>query len=185
MSTTVVKESRFNITDNPLLVAHYKTYRAYIADKMPRSPYSKGVITDLDAKGNTAKLASIMYPDHDGTQQPGYPAAYASNQYGINTPGHVTGFEKGNWHMQTPFYADLLMRVITYGLPNVTLANMDAFNRGRYAAGLSPIPVTVYLWLISEYSSKFAWIYGGLNGGMGGNYKGTSLSVRPAQAFPL
>ncbi len=185
MSTITVKESRFNITDNPLLVAHYKTYRAYIADKMPRSPYSKGVITDLDAKGNTAKLASIMYPNHDGTQQPGYPAAYAANQYGIDTPGHITGFEKGNWYMQTPFYADLLIRDITYGLPNVTLANMDAFNRGRYAAGLSPIPVTVAIWLISEYGSNNAWIYNGYFGGVDGSKKYSSYSVRPAQEFPL
>lgn len=185
MSTTTVKESRFNITDNPLLVAHYKTYREYIADKMPRSPYSKGVITDMSGKISTEKLSAILYPDHDGTQQPGYPAAYAANQYGIDTPGHITGFEKGNWHMLTPFYADLLMRDITYGLPNVTLANMDDFNRGRYAAGLSPIPVTVYLWLISEYTSNNAWFYYGNNGGMSYGGKLNSNSVRPAQAFPL
>ena len=185
MSTTVVKESRFNITDNPLLVAHYKTYRAYIADKMPRSPYSKGVITDMSGKISTEKLAAILYPDHDGTQQPCYPAAYAANQYGIDIPGHVTGFEKGNWYMQTSFYADLLMRDITYGLPGVTLANMDAFNRGRYAAGLSPIPVTVYLWLISESSSNYAWIYYGTYGSMILITKNLSFSVRPAQAFPL
>jgi len=184
-TTSIIKESYFTIERNPLLVAYYGTYLKYLDDKMIKSPYSKGIITDLDAKSNTNKLAAIMYPDHDGSQQPDFPAAYAANQYGIDTPGHVTGFEKGNWYMQNVDLAYKLMKNITYGLTGITTANMDAFNRGRYAAGLSPISVSVYIWLCSEYSSYRAWSYSGIYGIVTNNYKIYSLSVRPAQAFPL
>jgi len=40
-------------------------------------------------------------------------------------------------------------------------------------------------WTYSGYSSNYAWIYTGNNGGMGIISKGISISVRPAQAFQL
>ena len=98
-ASSIIKESRFNETDNPLLVAYYGTYRNYMSDKRVRSPYTKGAITDNQGKLNTYTLAAETYIDHDGTTQPAHPAHYAASQHGIITEGYTTGFEQGNWYL--------------------------------------------------------------------------------------
>lgn len=187
-ASSVINESRFNEVDNPLLVAYYGTYRNYMADKCVRSPYTKGAITDNKGKLNTYTLAAETYIDHDGTTQPAHPAHYAASQYGITTEGYVTGFEQGNWYLDGFQEKFLTMRDITYGLSGITTSNMDAVNKGIFAAtGVTThlISVNASQWTSMQYSGYNAWLYYGPRGIMTAYLKYHSNSVRATLAFQL
>lgn len=187
-ASSIIKESRFNETDNPLLVAYYGTYRNYMADKCVRSPYTKGAITDNRGKLNTYTLAAETYIDHDGTTQPAHPAAYAASRYGIITEGYTTGFEQGNWYLDDFNGLHTLIERITYGLPGINTSNMDAVNRGIFAARgniTHLISVNTSQWTSTQYSGSNAWYCSGTLGLMRATYKGSSVSVRATLAFQL
>ena len=182
---SIIKESRFNANDNPLLVAAYGTYRNYMQAKMPRYPFSKGAIIDDNGKGNTAALASIMYTDYDGALKPAHPAAYNAKNYGIATDGYTTGFEAGNWYLESVRLTNILMKDITYGLTGITGLNADPVNRSIYAAGGSMISLAGYPWTSTECSSNTAWFYYGYDGNMSNTSKYFVFDVRPVSAFQL
>ncbi len=187
-ASSIINESKFNETDNPLLVAYYGTYRNYMADKCVRSPYTKGAITDNQGKSNTYALAAETYIDHDGTTQPAHPAHYAASQHGITTEGYVTGFEQGNWYLDDFNGLHTLMERITYGLPGITTSNMDDVNKGIFAARGNTthlISVSTSQWSSTQGSGLTAWYYHGPFGGMLARSKLNSLSVRATLAFQL
>lgn len=182
---SIIRESRFNGIDNPLLVTAYGTYRNYMQAKMLQYPFSKGAIIDDNGKANTAALSAIMYTDHDGVAKPAYPAAYNAKNYGIATEGYTTGFEAGNWYLESVRLTNILMKDITYGLTGITGLNADPVNRSIYAAGGSMISLAGYPWTSTEYSSSIAWFYNGNGGSMFGNGKNVVGNVRPVSAFQL
>ena len=183
-SATVIKQTKFNETDNPLLTAHYGTYEKYMIDRMVRNPYTKNAVTDRDGKYNTVTLAAIMYTDHDGTQKPAYPAAHAAASYGVVTTGETTGFEAGNWWLPS-FQEKLdLMKNLTFGLAGVTIANADALSRGINSAGGTPISLATNYWTSTEGSGNTSWSYR-YYGRMFNNLKTYSYYVRPLAAFQL
>lgn len=187
-ASTIVRESVFNVTDNPLLVSYYGTYRNYMIDKMVRYPYTKGAITDNQGKANTYALAAETYTDHDGTTQPAHPAAYVASQHGIVTEGFVTGFERGNWYLDSFQEIFLTLRDITYGLSGVNTSNMDAVNKGIFAARGNTthlISVNTSQWTSTQSSGSSAWLYSGTSGRMGAYDKHLSYSVRATLAFQL
>lgn len=183
-ASTIVKESVFNSTDNPLLVSFYGTYRNYLSAKMARYPYSKGAIIDRNGKLNTDLLAARTWTDYDGSAKPAHPAAYAAKTYGITTAGHTTGFEAGNWWLPTVAEKRMLIKDVTIGLAGITAANADAINRGINAAGGTMVSVTTNYWTSAEYSSYDAWRYRSY-GGLFTNYKFGSFYVRPLSALPI
>lgn len=183
-AATIVKESVFNSTDNPLLVSFYGTYRNYLSAKMARYPFSKGAIIDRNGKLNTDLLVAGTWTDYDGSVKPAHPAAYAAKTYGITTAGHTTGFEAGNWWMPSEAEKLMLMKDITMGLAGITAANADAINRGINAAGGTMVSVTTNYWTSTEYSSHTAWRYYSY-GLLLNRYKLTSLFVRPLSALPI
>lgn len=182
-ASTIIKESRFNAVDNPLLVSYYVTYDNYLMAKLARHPFSKGAITRDAGIVDTKALAAIMYPDYDDSYKPGYPAAYNAFTYGVPSEGYTTGFEAGNWYLESVRRMFLLMKDLTYGLPGITTSNADPINRSLYAAGGTTISVADYPWTSTESSGDRAWIYGGDSVGST-NKNGTNL-VRPVTAFPL
>ena len=184
-SDSIIKESRFNANDNPLLVAYYGTYTAYMQDKMLLYPAHAGAIKDDTGKVSTAALAAIMYTDYDGTQKPAYPAAYNAHTYGIVTAGFTTDFEPGNWYMESVRRTHTLMKNITYGLAGITGATADPVNRSLYAAGGTLLSVEHYPWTSTEYSSYNVWRFNGPYGIMGATIKGYEIYVRPVSAFSL
>ena len=185
-ANNIIKESRFNSADNPLLVAAYSTYRNYMQAKMLQYPFYKGAIRDDAGKISTAALAAVMYTDHDGIQKPAYPAAYNAFSYGIATAGYTTGFEAGNWYMESVRLTNILMKDISYDLSGITGANADPVNRSIFAAGGAMISVAGYPWTSTESSGNDAWIYYGHGGYVGnGNGKDGAGNVRPVTAFQL
>ena len=184
-ASTIIKESRFNAVDNPLLVAYYVTYDNYLMAKMARYLFSKGAITRDAGIVDTKALAAIMYPDYDDSLKPGYPAAYNAFTYGVPSEGYITGFEAGNWYLESVRRMFLLMKDLTYGLSGITTSNADPINRSLYAAGGTTISVADYPWTSTESSGNLAWIYRGGIGLMDYINKYITLNVRPVTAFQL
>lgn len=169
----VIKESRFNMTDNPELVEYYGTYRNYVADKMARYPYGKGIMNDVSGKENTSILSEVTYIDHDGSVQPAYPAASAAFAYGIpNTP-----FDTGWWLASAPEWLPI-MEGITYTYNQYPL---DPISRGLRDAGGTYINPSTPFWTSSECSGNSAWYY--MNGRMIVSIKFSVLTVRPVSRF--
>lgn len=175
----VIRESRFNATDNPVLYNYYGTYRKYIAAKMLRYPYSRGVVVDNDGKANTKALSAVMFADHDGASKPAHPAAYACANYGI---AGAIGLEAGDWWLPSFQRLYLIMRNVTEGLPGFPL---DPLNAGIAAAGGTKIHVNHYPWSSSEYGGSTAFNCHGPNGNMSANSKYYAANVRPVSAFPI
>lgn len=184
-SDSIIKESRFNATDNPLLTAYYATYAAYIQDKMLIYPNYSGAIKDNNGQNNTRLLSGVSYTDQDGILKAAYPAARTAKSYGITVVDHITGFEVGGWWLPDVRILNLLMIRITYGLTGITGVNADAVNRSINAIGGTLLSVSHYPWSSTESASNNAWVYYGANGYMGASGKTTSSYVRPVTAFQL
>lgn len=178
-SPNVIRESRFNATDNPILFNYYGTYRNYIAAKMIRYPYSKGIITDYDGKGNTDKLASVMFTDHDGALKAAYPAAHTAKNFGI---ANADRFTPGSWWLPSAPELYLIMKDVTYGLSGFSL---DRLNKGIEAADGTKINAGHYIWTSSEHAGNGAFYYCGGLGGIYATYKRGGCNVRPLSAFQI
>lgn len=170
-----IRESRFNVTDNPILYNYYGTYRAYMTAKMTRYPYSKGAIIDGNGKSNTDKL-SILFTDHDATQKPSFPAAYAAKTFS------VAGTSGISWWLPSVQELYLIMRSVTDGLSGVAL---DPLNTGLAAAGGTKINVANAFWSSSEHGGINAFIYYGTYGTMHASSKFSSITLRPVSAFQI
>ena len=175
----IIRESRFNATDNPILFNYYGTYRNYIAAKMVRFPYSKGIITYTDGKLNTQKLAAVMFTDHDGSIKPGHPAAYNAKQFGIAGAGV---FDVGNWWLPSAPELYQLMYSITEGLSGFPL---DALNMGIAASGGTKISVSHHIWSSSEGLNNNAFYYEGSTGSLNVRTKNYVGSISPISAFQI
>lgn len=161
-SNGVIRESRFNATDNPILFEYYKTYDNYLQAKMVKKSYSKGIITDKNGQSNTKKLAVVAYTNHDGTASPAYPAADYCNLFERAGTKHLGG----SWWMPSVWEFEQIISKITNGISGV---EQDIITKGFIEAGLTPLSIDSYYWLSCEYSSITAWIYSGGNGLFHGN----------------
>ena len=180
-TSTRVKESKFNMDDNPILVDEYGTYREYMKEMMLRYPYSKDAIIDKNGKENTRILGSVMFTDHDGTQKPAYPACYEALNYGVEAE-EETSFEKSNWWLSSADEMNTLMKDVTVGISGL---ETDDMNKGIADAVGFRISATDYMWTSTERSSNYSWIYYGINGILDSNGKYRSTRVRSVSAFPL
>jgi len=178
-SNGIIRESRFNATDNPILFEYYKTYDNYLQAKMVKKSYSKGIITDKDGQGNTRKLAAVTYTNHDGVVSPAYPAADYCNLFERAGTKHLGG----SWWMPSVWEFDKIISMVTNGISGV---EQDIITKGFIEAGLTPLNVNSLYWLSCEYSSSLAWIYNGNNGHFnGGNLKSNSYNCRVVSALLL
>ena len=177
-STVVIKMSRFNIQDNPLLVERFETYENYIANKMILFPYSKGIITDSDGKRNTGLLSAVRFTDHGGGEKPAFPAAYNASQYTVGVPG----FSEGDWWLPSAPEMYILLKDLTTGMSGMV---DDILNAGIRAAGGAVISVATHRWTSSEYSGYNGWYYNGTRGNIRTDSKFNVYSVRPVSAFQI
>lgn len=178
-SNGVIRESRFNATDNPILFEYYKTYDDYLQAKMVKKSYSKGIITDKNGQGNTRKLAAVTYTNHEGVVSPAYPAADYCNLFERAGTKHLAG----SWWLPTVWEFDKLISKITNGISGV---EQDIITKGFIEAGLTPLNVNSLYWLSCEYGSSLAWVYRGPYGDFSGYYsKYVSYSCRVVSALLL
>ena len=166
--TGVLRESRFNNTDNPILYALYDgSYDAYLLGQCVKFPAFKGAIIDKDGKANTTALAAITWNNASGVAQPAYPAASMAKAYSI---ADAVGFGAGNWWLPACQENFISMR------------DCDLYNPSISAIGGTPVSVTSSYWTSSEYSATIAW-YDSSNGGMFNRCKYYSHNVRAVTAF--
>ena len=177
-SLNVIRRSRFNMQDNPLLVERFETYENYIANKMILFPYSKGIITDSDGKKDTSILAAVTYNGHDGSENPAFPAAYNASQYTVGVPG----FSEGDWWLPSAREMYILSKGITTGMSGM---GDDILNAGIRAAGGAVISVSTARWTSLEYSGYNGWSYYGTFGNIHARSKFNTYSVRPVSAFQI
>ena len=163
---SVIKESVFNATDNPLLVEKYGTYENYILDNLVKMPYSKDAIADNDGKLNTEKLISYTYIDDDGVEKPCFPAAHAASSV---SAGNVT------WWLPSAEEMAVLVR-------GVKLNYSDPLSRSLFAIG-ARFAIIFPHWTSSERNSNSSWFYSGTYGGMSLNTKNGPSVVRAVSAF--
>ncbi len=178
-SNGVIRESRFNATDNPILFEYYKTYDNYLQAKMVKKSYSKGIIIDKNGQGNTRKLAAVTYTNHDGVVSPAYPAADYCNLFERAGTKHLGG----SWWMPSVWEFEQIISKITNGISGV---DQDIITKGFVESGLTPISVNTTYWLSCEYRSYSAWIYYGNYGLFRGDYyKNSSYYCRIVSALLL
>jgi hypothetical protein len=156
-SNGIIRESRFNATDNPILFNYYLTYDNYLQAKMAKKSYSKGIITDKNGQGNTRKLAAVTYTNHDGVVSPAYPAADYCNLFERAGTKHLGG----SWWMPSVWEFEQIISKITNGISGV---EQDIITKGFIEAGLTPISVNTTYWVSSECTSTTAWLYNGYSG---------------------
>lgn len=182
-STPTIKRSMFNAIDNPLLFTYYQTYESYITDKILKYPYSKGTVVDEFGKLNTDKLSAVMYTNALGVSYPAYPAANRAKTYGIIDAGFTTWFEPGNWWLPSSPELFRLISNVTWGASGIVAGGEDIVNRALTLIGGTRVSAATSMWSSSEFSSNYAWNYGGITGYLNNNYKIRSVAVRPVTAF--
>ena len=164
-SNGVIRESRFNATDNPILFNYYLTYDNYLQAKMVKKSYSKGIIIDKNGQSNTKKLAVVAYTNHDGVVSPAYPAADYCNLFERAGTKHLGG----SWWLPSVWEFEQIISKITNGISGV---EQDIITKGFIEAGLTPLNVGSHYWLSCEYTSSLAWIYYGGSGYFYSTYGG-------------
>lgn len=177
-SNGIIRESRFNATDNPILFNYYLTYDNYLQAKMVKKSYSKGIIIDKNGQSNTKKLAVVAYTNHDGTASPAYPAADYCNSFAREGTKHLAG----SWWLSSVWEFEQIISKITNGISGV---DQDIITKGFVESGLTPISVNTTYWLSCEYSSDYAWLCSGGSGNFTYSNKYYSLNCRVVSALLL
>jgi len=166
--TGVLKESRFNNTDNPVLYTLYAgSYDAYLLGQCVKFPSYKGAVIDKNGKTNTTALTAITWNNASGVAQPAYPAANNAKIYAVS---EAVGFGAGDWWLPSCEEQYILMRDVA--IVNTSLS----------AIGGTQVSTTTSYWSSSEYSAASAWGYTSY-GGMNNLYKYGSRNVRAVTAF--
>jgi hypothetical protein len=143
--TGVLKESRFNNTDNPVLYALYAgSYDAYLLGQCVKFPSYKGAVIDKNGKTNTTALAAVTWNNASGVAQPAYPAANNAKIYAV---AEAVGFGAGDWWL--PSCEELF----------ILLRDVSAVNTSLSAIGGTQVSTTTSYWSSSEYSAAHAWFY--------------------------
>jgi hypothetical protein len=166
--TGVLKESRFNNTDNPVLYTLYAgSYDAYLLGQCVKFPSYKGAVIDKNGKTNTTALTAITWNNASGVAQPAYPAANNAKIYAVS---EAVGFGAGDWWLPSCEEQYILMRDVA--IVNTSLS----------AIGGTQVSTTTSYWSSSEYSAAYAWYYSS-NGIMFNYPKYGSGDVRAVTAF--
>ena len=176
-SSTIIRESAFTEEANPELVAAYPTYRDYLfGEHLAEYPSAYGTMV-RDGKANTAKIGGLRFVDIHGESVLRYPAAAAALDYGVTVEGATTGLEAGAWWLPSDEEAYILMRdrVLTAADVAKDPVNLSLTRLGKatcYGAG--------YDFKTScERGANSSFMYNGLAGYIGYQYKTDKASVRP------
>ena len=178
-SSSILRQSAYNVTDNPVLYSKYGgDYDAYLMSEMLAWPCGRGIIRQFDSQLMTYALAAKTWVDVDGTIKPAYPSAAAHAAYGIATEGYITGFEPGKWCCGSVYALWLTIR-------DRNLAGNDDVNLSLSAVGGTKHLVSDYYWSCCEYHSSSSWYFSGNLGCMDAYNKYNSYSGRPLLALKI
>lgn len=176
-SSIIIRESAFTEEANPKLVATYATYRDYLfGEHLAEYPSAYGTML-RDGRMNTAKIGGLRFVNIHGESVLRYPAAAAALGYGVTVEGATTSLEAGAWWLPSAEEAYLLMRdrVLTAADVAKDPVNLSLTRLGKatcYGGGY-------YIKTSCEYSANSSFVYEGLAGYIGSQYKASKAHVRP------
>lgn len=176
-SSIIIRESVFTEEANPELVAAYATYRDYLfGEHLAEYPSAYGTML-RDGRMNTAKIGGLRFVNIHGESVPCYPAAAAALDYSVTVEGATTGLEAGAWWMPSVEEAYILMRdrVLTAADVAKDPVNLSLTQLGKatcYGGGYS-------IKTSCEYNTNSSFVYEGLAGYIGSQYKAVKAHVRP------
>lgn len=176
-SSIIIRESVFTEEANPELVAAYATYRDYLfGEHLAEYPSAYGTML-RDGRMNTAKIGGLRFVNIHGESVPRYPAAAAALAYGVTVEGMTTGLEAGAWWLPSAEEAYILMqdRVPTAADVAKDPVNLSLTQLGKatcYGGGYS-------IKTSCEYNANSSFVYEGLTGYIGSQYKASKAHVRP------
>lgn len=176
-SSIIIRESAFTEEANPELVAAYATYRDYLfGEHLAEYPSAYGTML-RDGRMNTAKIGGLRFVNIHGESVLRYPAAAAALGYGVTVEGMTTGLEAGAWWLPSAEEAYLLMRdrVLTAADVAKDPVNLSLTRLGKatcYGGGY-------YIKTSCEYNANSSFVYEGLAGYIGSQYKASKAHVRP------
>lgn len=176
-SSIIIRESAFTEEANPELVAAYATYRDYLfGEHLAEYPSAYGTML-RDGRMNTAKIGGLRFVNIHGESVLRYPAAAAALGYGITVEGATTSLEAGAWWLPSVEEAYILMRdrVLTATDVAKDPVNLSLTQLGKatcYGGGYS-------IKTSCEYNANSSFVYEGLAGYIGSQYKASKAHVRP------
>ena len=176
-SSIIIRESVFTEEANPELVAAYATYRDYLfGEHLAEYPSAYGTML-RDGRMNTAKIGGLRFVNIHGESVPCYPAAAAALDYSVTVEGATTGLEAGAWWMPSVEEMYLLMRDRALTAADVAKdpVNLSLTQLGKatcYGGGYS-------IKTSCEYNTNSSFVYEGLSGYIGSQYKAVKAHVRP------
>lgn len=176
-SSIIIRESVFTEEANPELVAAYATYRDYLfGEHLAEYPSAYGTML-RDGRMNTAKIGGLRFVNIHGESVPRYPAAAAALAYGVTVEGMTTGLEAGACWLPSAEEAYILMqdRVPTAADVAKDPVNLSLTQLGKatcYGGGYS-------IKTSCEYNANSSFVYEGLTGYIGSQYKASKAHVRP------
>lgn len=176
-SSIIIRESAFTEEANPELVAAYATYRDYLfGEHLAEYPSAYGTML-RDGRMNTAKIGGLRFVNIHGESVLRYPAAAAALGYGVTVEGATTSLEAGAWWLPSAGEAYLLMRdrVLTAADVAKDPVNLSLTRLGKATC----YGGRYYIKTSCEYSANSSFIYEGLAGYIGSQYKASKAHVRP------
>ena len=149
-------------------------YDKYLLSRRIKKNICKGINATCREQGMayTYALANCYFTDAEGNTKHIYPGAAICAAFGITVDGETTGFEPGNWYMNS---CTELVEELTP--ENVTILN-TAINT---TTGGQTIQWRAQ-WAVGEYSGYNAWFYYPTHGALLNYRKYYSSQVRPLLA---
>lgn len=149
-------------------------YDKYLLSRRIKKNICKGINATCREQGMayTYALANCYFTDAEGNTKHIYPGAAICAAFGITVDGETTGFEPGNWYLNS---CTELVEELTP--ENVTILNA-AINT---TTGGQTIQWRAQ-WAVGECNGRYAWFYHPDSGALRNNGKSYSFQVRPLLA---
>ena len=149
-------------------------YDAYLLSRRIKKNVCKGVNATCREQGMayTYALANCYFTDAEGNTKHVYPGAAICAAFGIATDGETTGFEPGNWYMNS----------CTELVEELTPENVTILNAAIATATNGQTIQWRAQWAVGECTGRYAWFYYPPYGALGNYRKYNSSQVRPLLA---
>ncbi len=150
-------------------------YDEYLLSRRMRKNICKGVNATCREQGMayTYALANCYFTDAEGNTKHVYPGAAICAAFGIDVSGETTGFEAGNWYLNS---CTELVEELTPETAAILNTAIETASNGQAISWRAQ-------WAVGESNARNAWFYYPTYGALSyGNYKSYSYQVRPLLA---
>ncbi len=149
-------------------------YDKYLLSRRIKKNICRGINATCREQGMayTYALANCYFTDAEGNTKHIYPGAAICAAFGITVDGESTGFEPGNWHLNS----------CTELIEELTPENVTILNAAIATATNGQAIQWHAQWAVGEYDGISAWLYRPGNGALYISYKYSSCQVRPLLA---